>query len=569
MNREPAAHICYHHGMTAGQTPIDETTYVVIDLETTGLDHRTERIIEIGAVKMTGVLPVATYERLVNPNRLIPPKITKLTGITNNMVSGMPAINSVIPDFVNFVGDSVLVFHNAPFDISFLNKEARGTGQRSFRNRFFDTKLIAQRLRPLLGFYRLANLAEHFNASHRPNHRALSDALATAEVFSHLLGIMKSEGLRTVDEAGEYFYPKIRHDFGYKKELAEKLPKTSGVYLMKDERGDIIYVGKAKDLNKRVRSYFYFSPKSDRQLSLLAEVKMIDHIKTGTEIGALLLESKLIKKYKPAYNVLGKRYRRYPFVHINYNDEFPTPKIVRRVSPFGFHLGPFSSATDLELLLEVTKDLYGLKQCSYKVWPGKKWSSCFYFQVNRCSGPCFGAISKKDYETRLAAVMDAFDGQPETLRRELIRRREIASGKLHFEKAALLNRSLGSLERISKLLEGIKDAKANLDFLLLEELNDKSRIYLIKDGQLVSSIDTRGGKKDIAKLAGRIVRTYFTGNSHPAELSAEQIENLSLLTSYFHRRPVTKVKIGDSLGDTLGSILSLLKVSGGPPQPLE
>ncbi|HZD59974.1 MAG TPA: exonuclease domain-containing protein [Anaerolineae bacterium] len=545
--------------MATEQVPIDKATYVVLDLETTGTDHRTERIIEIGAVKMIGDLPTSTFEQLVNPNRVVPSGIIRLTGITNAMIYRAPDIKSVLPNLAAFIGDSILVVHNAPFDISFLNSAARSIGQKTFRNRFLDTRLIAQRLTPTLGFYRLANLAEHFNVPHRPRHRALPDALATAEVFAHLLEIMKRKGLGTVHEARRFFYPQKRYDFSHKKDLASALPRSSGVYLMRNGHGDVIYVGKAKDLKKRVRSYFYSGPRSERQHSLITDVTTIDYIKTGTEIGALLLESKLIKKFKPTYNVLGKQYHRYPFVHIDYNEEFPTPKIVRKVAGDGFYYGPFPNAADLELLLEVIKDLYGLKQCDYKVRLGKKKGPCFYYQVDRCSGPCSGMISAQKYRDRLAEVMDAFDGRPEGLRRELIRRRDNAAAKLHFEKAALFNRSLSSLEKTAKLLEGIRDARANLDFLLIEELACTSRIYLVANGQLTSCIDVKGNRKDITRLARKVAKIYFTRGNKTDRVTADQIENLSLFTTYFHKRPVSKVKVGASINDTVSSVLHILR----------
>ncbi|MBE0448060.1 MAG: GIY-YIG nuclease family protein [Actinobacteria bacterium] len=536
---------------------------MAVDLETTGLDHRTERIIEIGAVRMVGDHPIETFEQLINPNRLIPSKITRLTGITNDMVCGTPDIEVALPAFADFVKDSILIIHSAPFDISFLNRAARNIGQKSFRNDFFDTKLIAQKLRPRIGFYGLANLAEYFGVSHRPCHRALPDAIATAEIFTHLLEIMRSEGLRTVDEANKFFYPKKRYDFSHKKSLASALPRSSGAYLMRDDRGKVIYVGKAKDLRKRVRSYFYSGPKSKRQLSLISEVKTIDYIKTGTEIGALLLESKLIKKLKPAYNILGKRYRRYPFVHIDQNDNFPTPRITRTVTGVGIHYGPFSNTADLELLLEVAKDLYRLKQCDYKIKPSIKKQPCFYYQVNRCSGPCCGMISPQDYRNRLTALMDAFDGHPEGLRRELIKRRDSAASKLHFEKAALFNRSIDSLERTVKLLEGIKNTRANLDFLLLEKFKNRSRIYLVADGQLRSCITIKSNRKDIAKLERKVARIYFASKNRSDEITVEQIENLSLLSAYFNKLPVVRVKVGASINDTLNSILMYI----APKQP--
>lgn len=541
--------------MSIKQTPLDKATYVVVDLETTGLDPRTEHIIEIGAVKMIGDLPIATFEQLINPNKVIPPKVTKLTGITNTQVHKVPDIKDVLPVFADFARDSVLVVHNAPFDIQFLNKAARSIGIKQFRNKCFDTKLISQKLKPLLGFYRLANLAEHFHVPYNPCHRALPDALATAGIFSNLIELMKQEGLNTVDEASEFFYPKRRYDFSHKKELTKNLPRSSGVYLMKDKNAGVIYVGKAKDLNKRVRSYFYSSPKTERQLSLLSEITTVDYIKTGTEIGALLLESKLIKKFRPQYNVLGKRFRRYPFVHIDYNDDFPTPKIVRKVTGSGFHYGPFPNSADLELLIEVVKDLFGLKQCDYKVKPDRIRQPCFYYQVNKCSGPCSGAISEEDYQKRLESVVNAFEGNPESLWRELLRRRDIASDKLHFEKAALLNRALESLDRTSKVLEGIRNAKSGLNFILVEELERSSKAYLVAGGQLKSCFKLKDDVKSIARLRSKIAKVYFAKETRPGDITAQQVENLSLLSAYFSKRQVKKVRIGRSVGKTSESVL--------------
>jgi len=544
--------------MSIKQTPLDKATYVVVDLETTGLDPRTERIIEIGAVKMIGDFPIATFEQLVNPNKVIPPKVTKLTGITNTQIHKAPDIKDILPAFADFARDSVLVVHNAPFDIKFLNKAARSTGIKQFRNKYFDTKLVSQKLKPLLGFYRLANLVEHFHVPYKPCHRALPDALATAGIFSHLIELMKQEGLTTVDEASEFFYPKSRYDFSHKKELTNNLPRSSGVYLMKDKNAGVIYVGKAKDLNKRVRSYFYSGPKTERQLSLLSEITTVDYIKTGTEIGALLLESKLIKKFKPHYNVLGKRFKRYPFVHIDYNDEFPTPKVVRKVMGSGFHYGPFPNSADLELLIEVVKDLFGLKQCDYKIKPGRIRQPCFYYQVDKCSGPCSGAISEEGYQKRLESVVNAFEGNPESLWRELLRRRDSASGKLHFEKAALLNRALESLDRTSKVLEGIRNAKSSLDFILIEELECSAKVYLVAGGQLKSCFRLKDDAKSIARLKSKIAKVYFAKETRPGDITAQQVENLSLLSAYFSKRQVKKVKISKSVGRTAESVLLLL-----------
>jgi DNA polymerase-3 subunit epsilon len=541
---------------TVNGTPLDEATYVIVDLETTGLDHRAEKIIEIGAVKMVGSRAVATFERLVNPNRLIPPKIVKLTGITNTMTANAPVIDEALPGFARFAGDAVLVAHNAHFDMSFLKTAAREIGMKAPRNRYFDTKLIAQRLKPAIGFYRLANLARYFNVTHQPNHRALSDALATAEVFAKLLESMEAYGINTVEEASRFFYPKTRHDFGDKKQLAQNLPDSSGVYLMKDKYSRVIYVGKAVDLNKRVRSYFYSGPRTERQLSLLSEIHTIDHIKTGTEIGALLLESKLIKSFKPAYNVLGKGYRHRPFVHIDFDDLFPTPKLVRRVEGRGFHYGPFSNASDVELLLEVAKDLYRLKQCDHVVRPGNLKEPCFYFQVKRCCGPCGGKISTTEYRKRLAAVAEAFDGRPEKLRDELVRRRASASEKLYFERASLLNRSLQSLESTAKILEGIRNTKANFAFLLAESLQEKTRVYLVAAGQLRSCVDIKHDVKSLAKLERKIARIYFAGSNRTSRIDLEKIENLSLLTSYFNKRNIVKVNIGISPAATVDVLLA-------------
>lgn len=281
-------------------------TFCVVDLETTGGSPGLSKVTEIGAVRVHAGEVVDRFVTLVNPNRPIPPIVTELTGIDDDMVAGSPDIEDALAAFVEFAGSDVLVAHNAPFDLRFLNYERRRLASRYFTQPWLDTLVLARRLLDgQVERHDLRTLAGWADTSVQPIHRALPDAEATAEVLLALLRLLADRGVDTLERAVAFGGTNAaRH--AHKLALAEELPPLPGVYVMRDRRGRALYVGKAGDLRRRVRSYFGPGGRHGRLIGrALEQLDSIDHEVCGSEFAALLRENDLIKELAPSCNRRG------------------------------------------------------------------------------------------------------------------------------------------------------------------------------------------------------------------------------------------------------------------------
>ena len=290
---------------------LEEATYVVVDLETTGLRPGTSHICEIGAVRITGFEVVDEFQTLVDPRERLSPAVAALTGLNDRMLRGAPPPSVAVQRFLAFAGDSVLVAHNARFDLSFLDRETeRLTGSR-LANPVLDTVSLARRL--LAGRVPRASLAQlaHFvGTSVEPCHRALPDAQATAEVLLVLIGLAQERGARTVADLVALGATRTRRVYD-KRHLVHGAPPRPGVYVWRDRNEHVLYVGRARDLRARLRSYF----RSDRQRpaveAALGAVERIEWTVHGSELEAALAELRLIRDLRPPANARVARPDRY------------------------------------------------------------------------------------------------------------------------------------------------------------------------------------------------------------------------------------------------------------------
>ncbi len=281
-------------------------TFCVVDLETTGGSPGYSKVTEIGAVRVREMRIAERFTTLVDPERPIPPVVTELTGIDDGLVAGRPDIGAALPGFVEFAGQDVLVAHNAPFDLRFLNYERRRLTGRYFTQPWLDTLVLARRLLDgRVPRHDLATLAAWADTSVRPTHRALPDAEATAELLVVLIGMLAERGVTSLERAVSFAgLGGVRHS--YKLALAEDLPAAPGVYLMRDRHGEVLYVGKAGNLRRRVRSYFGPGGRHSRLIGrALERLESIDHEIHGSEFAALLAEDRLIKDLRPPCNRRG------------------------------------------------------------------------------------------------------------------------------------------------------------------------------------------------------------------------------------------------------------------------
>ncbi|MGD9696493.1 MAG: exonuclease domain-containing protein [Thermoleophilia bacterium] len=281
-------------------------TFCVVDLETTGGAAGYSKVTEIGAVRLREGRVADRFVTLVDPERPIPPAVTELTGIDDATVAGAPRIDRALADFARFAGDDVLVAHNAPFDLRFLNHERRRVAGRYFTQPWLDTLVLARRLLAgRVARHDLGTLADWAGSPVRPVHRALPDAEATAGVLVALLDLLAERDVDSLERAVAFGAGGgARHAF--KLALADDLPALPGVYVMRDRRRQALYVGKAADLRRRVRSYFGPGGRHSRLIGrALDRLESIDHEVCGSEFAALLRENELIKRLAPPCNGRG------------------------------------------------------------------------------------------------------------------------------------------------------------------------------------------------------------------------------------------------------------------------
>jgi excinuclease ABC subunit C len=231
------------------------------------------------------------------------------------------------------------------------------------------------------------------------------------------------------------------------KEKARQLPTGPGVYLMKDDRRSIIYVGKAVSLRKRVVSYFTGSRDIKTRI-LVSRIKTIEHIVTRNEYEALLLENNLIKRWKPRYNINLKDGKSYPVIRVT-SDDFPRVFRTRRIVQDGSsYYGPFPSVVTLDNYLELIEKLFPLRKCKGEL--KKREAPCLYYHIGRCSAPCVGKISKEGYQEKVELVKKLLSGETEELMGRLKRDMREASEELRFEKAAEYRDAIDAIESIGR-----------------------------------------------------------------------------------------------------------------------
>jgi DNA polymerase III epsilon subunit family exonuclease len=290
-----------------GNLAVEAATFVVFDLETTGLSARNAEICEIGAVRLRGLEPAGTFQTFVRPRAPLPAAVAALTGIREGDLRGAPPAELAVRRFLAFAGDCVLVAHNARFDMSFLDRAVERMEGRRLAAPVLDTVGLARALvGGRAGRTSLASLARFYGTSVQPCHRALPDAQATAEVLVALAGLAQERGAATVADLQRLAAPRARRAHE-KRTLAFGAPQRPGVYLFRGAGDQVLYVGRARDLRARLRSYF----RSDRQRpaveAALAALERIEWRVLGSELEAGLEELRLLRELRPPANARGAR----------------------------------------------------------------------------------------------------------------------------------------------------------------------------------------------------------------------------------------------------------------------
>jgi DNA polymerase III epsilon subunit family exonuclease len=291
---------------------LERAGFVVFDLETTGLRPGSDRPCEIGAVRVANLELAERFATFANPGARLSPAVAALTGIRDEQLRRAPPVAAAVRRFLGFAGDAVLVAHNARFDMAFLDAETmRATGRR-VQATVVDTVGLARRL---LGRQpaNLAALSYRFATDARPCHRALPDAEATAEILLCLIGIAQERGARTVADLVELAATRPRR-VHRKRTLAFGAPQQPGVYLFRDANDQVLYVGRARDLRARLRSYFRSERQRPAVEAALGALERVEWRVLGSEVEAALEELRLIRDLRPPANARSARPDRYVYL---------------------------------------------------------------------------------------------------------------------------------------------------------------------------------------------------------------------------------------------------------------
>ncbi len=465
-------------------TPLYDVPFCVVDVETTGGAPGVDAITEIGAVRLRGGETTGTFQTLVNPGREIPATITILTGITHAMVVDAPPMAEVLPTFLEFLGGAVIVGHNVRFDLGFLNAAAERHGFDRLENRAVDTLRLARRLvRDEVRRLSLASLAQHFRSPTTPTHRALEDALATAHVFHSLLERAGTIGITALEDLLQVLSARGSPHYG-KISLTEGLPRRPGIYLFRDRHADVIYVGKAKNLHARVRSYFYGDTRR-RVTDMLRELEAIEHRACETELEASVAELRMIHAHRPRHNVRSRPPKTVHFLKLT-SEAFPRLAIVRRLLSDGcLYVGPFRTRRAAEQVQTAVWDALPIRRCVSK--PAARTGPCQFAQLGVAQCPCDGSLTAESYAPVVERFVEGIEHRPAVLLDPLAAKMTALSNAQRFEEAGWLRDRYRALARA---IDRRRAWQTLTEARLLRVESPSSGGALIDHGRLVVSWET-------------------------------------------------------------------------------
>ena len=382
------------------------TLYAVIDIETTGGMPRRDKITEIAIVLFDGENIIDRFESLINPERSIPPEITRITGITDAMVADAPKFYEVAKHIVTMTEQAIFVAHNVRFDYGFIREEFGNLGY-TFTKKQLCTVVLSRKSFPGLRSYSLGNLIRHFEIKVENRHRAMDDALATVDILGRALALTDGDqrSRRLINEGIDASH--LPQDISM--ERLHALPESIGVYYMYNRYGQVIYVGKSINIRKRMMQHFgKIDAKTDKFISKVAD---ITYTETGSELISLLLESKEIKLLQPEVNK-AQRTQLYPYFVYHYQNEdgyicFDFDKSSVKTRQGKAILNHYSSKQSARQHLHFAAVSCQLCQCLMGLHTEPE--SCFYRQTGSCEGAAIGIVSPEDYNHYASMAIDVLN----------------------------------------------------------------------------------------------------------------------------------------------------------------
>jgi len=580
---------------------IADVPFVVVDVETTGHSGKDHRVTEIACVVVRDGEIIDEFTSLVNPRQHIPSTISKITGITDAMVWNAPEAHEVFLHVRRLMQQpySVFVAHNVSFDWSFVSQSFSRAGLPEIEMPRVCTYKLSKRLFPKQKKLNLGAVAEHLNVPLTHRHRAFGDASATAKVLIRLIAMLQEQhGVETLNDLLAFQNKRMQNFKAVPRSIErlhntlKNLPDEPGVYYFRSQNDELLYIGKAKSLSNRVHSYFQPGAQHAPKIAeLVKQVRDVQWKTTGTELSALLLESKEIKTHQPRYNTAIKRYRRYPFLRLGGNaaasasseetladdttlfasnpDPFPRLSICFEVAADGAeYFGPFGSRGAAEAVLETINRSFHLRKCADDLAPNPAFSPCLYHQIGRCGAPCAALQTPEEYAGEVERVRKFLSGEREGIITVLRQAMQESSEQLAFEDAALKRNQLKEVERIFFRQQQISSSVNDNNVILIlptAERYKKVEVFFIRHGRLqFQRLVTK--KLPIREFQRHIEAVYFDGSTKPPYCRKKEIDEIRIIASwiYQHRADglfvytnnLQAAQILDALTDTLYEALT-------------
>ena len=524
--------------------PVATTEFLVVDTETNGLAGDACELTEVGAVLVGGGELHERWETLLTVRAPLSRGIQRFTGITQAMVDEAPPADVQLPELAAQLRGRVLVAHSASFDRRVLRQAFERAGLRWPNPPQLCTVALARRLHPLGRQRRLRALAESLGIDVEVSHRALADAETCARVFCALFPRLCAHAL-TVREALELVRPsrprrpRARATDGPARtsRAHRRLPDLAhltddpGVYVVRNASGQVVYVGKSVSVRTRARAHFQASA---HEGAWVEQAETVEHERTNSELGALLLESRLIKRLRPPGNARLKHVDRYVYLRCRLDIAFPilevapAPAVGRGVS-----VGPLRGRAAAVELLEQLNSLFGLRHCARKL-PRRYWPSA-YGQMGRCLSPCLGDLDPNLYRRRLDEALALFTGEGDggaALLAHLDAQMRAAAGEQNFERAAWLRRRRERLAWLLERLGGVLAATHARPRLVLAEHPGGGRCdaFWLVGGRVVDW----GPPGDLDEVMDRTVRALRGGDGTGATacLAPDEVDEARIVATW-------------------------------------
>ncbi|GAA0972142.1 DEDD exonuclease domain-containing protein [Acrocarpospora macrocephala] len=511
-------------------TPLAGVTFVVFDLETTGVSTSEHGVTEIGAVKVRGGEVIGEFATLVDPGGPIPPFISVLTGITDAMVMAAPRMTEVLPSFLEFIRGCTLVAHNAPFDMGFIKAACAGQGYPPPVNPVVDTADLARRVlnRDETPNCKLATLARFFRSATEPCHRALADARATVDVLHGLIGRVGSLGVHTLEDL-RGFVRMPTPEQQRKRHLSDGVPARPGVYIFEDVRGEALYVGKSSNLRNRVRSYFTASETRPRVREMIGIAERVRHIVCSTALEAEIRELRMIGATKPRYNRRSRFPERVVWLKLT-NEPFPRLSIVRELKDDGgTYLGPFGSSRTADEARTAMHEALPLRQCGERLSPTVFRSACTLAELGKCGAPCDGRQSQAAYGVHVAQARHAMEHDAGLVFSAVEARMDRLAAEQRYEEAAVDRDRLAAYVRTAARMQRL------LSLTRIEQMvaaspafNGDWDIHVIRHGRLTAAGVMPRGAHPVPYVEALVAtaETVVPGPGPTPAASAEETETI-------------------------------------------